>query len=122
MGFKGCCGYSRDVWRLFGFGWFVMDAGGSSDLDGSSLILVLSKIFVGSSGSGWFFRTWLVFAGLGWFFQGIWMFFRRTIIQPLHILVRANGADVTGKRNYFYLVSLYWASLRSKKDIFATLS
>jgi hypothetical protein len=100
---------SLDIGGLFGFGWF-------------SWMLVLSKIFVGSSGSGWFFRTGLVFFGLGWFFQGIWMFFRRTIIQPLHILVRAEGAYVTGKRNYFYLVSLYWANLRSKKDILATLS
>src|SRR5450432_3819132 len=59
--------------------------------------------------------TWLVFSGIR-------LFFRRTIIQFIHILVRAGDADVTGKRNYFYLVSLYWANLRSKKDILATLS
>jgi hypothetical protein len=92
-----------------GFLGFFMDLGGSLDMDGSSRILVVLRI-------------WMVFVGLGWFFQGIRLFFRRTIIQLIHILVRAEDADVTGKRNYFYLVSLYWANLRSKKDIFATLS
>ena len=105
-----------------------MDVGGSLDLDGfldldgSSWMLVLSKISL-------VFQDLDGFSGLGWFsldlvgfFQGIRLFFRRTIIQLIHILVRAGVADVTGNPDSFYLVSLDWANLRSKKDILATLS
>jgi hypothetical protein len=125
------------VFRIWMVSWIwmvFMDVGGSKDLDGFSdldgfldldgshgcwrvqrFLLVLQDL-------DWFLWTGLVFFGLGWFFQGIRLFFRRTIVHLIHILVQAKEADVTGKRNSFYLVSLYWANLRSKKDILATLS
>jgi hypothetical protein len=40
-----------------------MDVGGSKDLDGFSRMLVLSKIFVGSSGSGLVFLDLVGFSG-----------------------------------------------------------
>jgi hypothetical protein len=86
-----------------------MDLGGSkdldglSDLDGSSWMLVVlhgcwsfQRFFVGSFGSGWFFRTWLVFSGDTAVFQAY--------DHSTHILVRAALADVTGKRR----ISIYF--------------
>jgi hypothetical protein len=71
-------------WWFFGFGWFFTDPGGSSDLDGSSrilvvlriwmvggfsdlddprLILVVLRIWMVLHGCWRFFRTWAVFSG-----------------------------------------------------------
>jgi hypothetical protein len=61
--------------RLFmGFLGFFMDLGGSSDLDGSSWILVVLRIWMVLHGSWWFFGFGLPWIDFSWFFR-TWMVF-----------------------------------------------